>query len=325
MFKMPVSMCNGRIGGVFQMVCFSRVLQKGMRRGVASLVLVAAVVVPPAVFSEAASPAVGEGAAEGRGTGKAEPPPDGHETLDSFYTLYQPYVNNISAYQPIYFLVGTDLSESEFQISFKYRIFNTNANLVGKHPWLAGWHFGYTQTSFWDLGSDSLPFEDTSYKPEFFHLSRNLRSGSRGLFFKSGVFHESNGKSGDESRNINTLYFQPILICYNPNNHYGLSIAPRVWGYFSTSEQNPDIADYRGYFDVDVKLGKADGLVFSSVFGWAEEGGSIQLDFTYPVGQWLFNDIHLYLYLQYANVLAENLLYYQDRTEAFRIGVSFVR
>lgn len=251
-----------------------------------------------------------------------------YETLDSFYTLYQPYMDSISPYQPVYFLPGIDLAKSKFQISFKYRIFNPEGRFVVEHPWLTGLHFGYTQTSFWDLGSTSLPFSDTSYKPELFFLSRNLldpEKGTRGAFLKGAVFHESNGQSGDDSRGINTVYLQPIVIFYKPGNGYGLSIAPRVWGYFSTSENNRDIADYRGYFDCEVKVGKENGLMLSSLFWWAKEGGSIQVDATYPVGESLFNNINIYLHAQYANVLAEDLLNYKERTKAFRLGLSFVR
>lgn len=258
----------------------------------------------------------------------AEPSGESYETLESFYGLYQPYVNNISAYEPIYFLAGTDLAESKAQFSFKYRLLNTDGRLVGKYPWLGGWHFGYTQSMFWDLEAKSLPFEDTSYKPEIFHLSRNLLNGRpspRGFFFKSGLFHESNGKSEGASRSINTVYAQPVLVLYDPGSRYGLSVGPKVWAYVSTGDQNSDIADYRGYFEVDLKVGKADGLVVSSLFGWAKEGGSVQLDLTYPVGEWLFNNIHLYLHFQYVNALAENLLYYEERTKAYRLGVSFVR
>ncbi len=254
--------------------------------------------------------------------------PDEHATLDSFYTLYQPYRNNISTYQPIYFLPAADLRESKLQISFKYRAFNPNGTFAGRYPWLAGLYFGYTQTSFWDLESDSMPFEDTSYKPELFHLTQNVWAGSsesRGLFLKSGLFHESNGKEDVDSRSINTVNLQSIFVFYNPDNRYGLSIAPKVRGYFSTGEENSDIADYRGYFDVDVKIGRADGAVLSSLFSWAKKGGSVQVDLTYPAGKWLFDNINLYLHLQYVNALAENLLFYEERTEAFRIGVSFVR
>jgi outer membrane phospholipase A len=279
--------------------------------------------VPCAVFSEEG--AESESVVAESGTHST----NSYNTLDSFYTLYQPYIQDISPYQPVYFLIGSNLSDSKFQISFKYRILNSDGYLVRRYPWLSGIYFGYTQTSFWDLESDSLPFEDTSYKPEFFHLSNNLLASSssdkRGLFLKSGLFHESNGKSDEDSRGINTVYVQPLLVLYSTKSGYGLGIGPKVWGYISTSENNQNIADYRGYFDVDVKIGKKDGMVLTTLFGWAKEGGSVQVDLSYPVGESLFNNINLYLHVEYINALAENLLYYEDRTEAFRIGISFVR
>jgi hypothetical protein len=39
--------------------------------------------------------------------------------LDTLHALYQPYAVNISAYEPIYFLVGTEPEKSKLQISFK--------------------------------------------------------------------------------------------------------------------------------------------------------------------------------------------------------------
>jgi len=97
-----------------------------------------------------------------------ETAPKEFETLDPLYELYQPYLKNIAAYEPMYFLVGTDPKKSKFQFSFKYRLFNAEKDLAQRYPWVKGFHIAYTQTSFWDLKSDSKPFEDTSYKPEFF-------------------------------------------------------------------------------------------------------------------------------------------------------------
>ena len=99
-----------------------------------------------------------------------------YPTLDSLFALYQPYLGDIAAYQPMSFLVGTDPSKSKFQISFKYRFFNPESDFVDSHPWVKGFYFAYTQTSFWDLKDSSAPFEDTSYKPELFWVSRNLSS-----------------------------------------------------------------------------------------------------------------------------------------------------
>lgn len=249
--------------------------------------------------------------------------------LDSFFTLYQPYLVNIALYEPMYFLVGTDPEKSKFQVSFKYRFFSPQSVLAGKHPWIKGFHLGYTQTAFWDLESDSAPFEDTSYKPELFWLSRNLvsgESGVRGLFLQSGFQHESNGRGSDLSRSTNTIYLKPVFIFYSESSRYGLQVAPKVWAYVNNDDDtNPDLDDYRGYFDLEVKLGRADSFVLGSSFRWAREGASIQLDLTYPLHRFLFDAVDIYLHAQYTDALAESLIDYRDRTHAFRLGFSIVR
>ncbi len=249
--------------------------------------------------------------------------------LDSMIELYQPYVKNISFYRPIYFLVGTDPEESKFQISFKYQFFNPGKPLVIRHPWVQGFYLGYTQTSFWDLASESAPFEDTSYKPELFFLSPNLRkkrSAVRGLFLKTGLRHESNGQGGELSRSTNTAYVESIVLFYNTNNKIGVRFAPRLWVYFSNDDEtNPDLADYRGYFNLGLTVGQADSLVVDGNFGWAAEGPSAQVDLTFPLHTVFFNHLDLYLQVQYVNSLAESLLDYTERTRAFRIGFAIVR
>lgn len=249
--------------------------------------------------------------------------------LDSMIELYQPYVKNISFYRPIYFLVGTDPEESKFQISFKYQFFNPEKPLATRHPWVQGFHLAYTQTSFWDLASESAPFEDTSYKPELFFLSPNLRkkrSTARGLFLKTGLRHESNGRGGEFSRSTNTVYLESIMLFYNTSSKIGVRFAPRLWSYFfNDDETNPDLADYRGYFNLGITIGKADRLVVDGNFGWAAEGPSAQVDLTLPLHAIFFDHLDLYLQVQYVNSLAESLLDYTNRTEALRIGFAIVR
>lgn len=249
--------------------------------------------------------------------------------LDSMIELYQPYAKNISFYRPIYFLVGTDPEESKFQISFKYQFFNPEKSLATEHPWVQGFHLAYTQTSFWDLASESAPFEDTSYKPELFFLSPNLRkkhSAVRGLFLKTGLRHESNGRGGEFSRSTNTAYIESIVLFYNTDSKVGVRFAPRLWSYFfNDDETNPDLADYRGYFNLGITVGKADGLVVDGNFGWAVEGPSAQVDLTLPLHTMFSDHLDLYLQVQYVNGLAESLLDYTNRTRAFRIGFAIVR
>jgi len=251
------------------------------------------------------------------------------QTLDSIFTLYQPYLGNFGAYQPMYFLVGTDPEKSKFQISFKYRFFNPEGSLAENHPWVNGFHFAYTQTSFWDLAGDSKPFEDTSYKPELFFQTRSIYSGSYGLrrlFIQTGFQHQSNGRGGDLSRSTNFLYFQPIFIFYGERRKWGLGIGPKVWTYVDNNDQtNADLPDYLGYFDLQIKAGKADSIVFDSHFGYAKEGGSMELNLTYPLHKILFSNLDLYFQIQYVNALAESMIDFTERTQAVRIGVAIVR
>jgi phospholipase A1 len=250
-----------------------------------------------------------------------------YETLDSLFELYQPYIKNLSAYDPMYFLVGTDPKQSKFQISFKYRLFDLNSALVQNHPWAEGFHLGYTQTSFWDLRSASEPFEDTSYKPEFFFMSPNIKvPWATGVFIKTGFQHESNGRGGEFSRSTNFLYVKPIYIYYWPKHKLGFLISPKVWAYIINDDvNNLDLNDYRGYFDLEIKAGQADGFVLASHFWYAKEGGSMELDITYPLSQFIFKNLNLYFQVQYVNALAESLLNFRDRTEALRIGFAIVR
>lgn len=256
-------------------------------------------------------------------------PSEQYPTMDSLFGLYQPYLVNLAAYESMYFLVGTNPEESKFQISFKYRFLDPEGELAEKLPWLKGLHFGYTQTSFWDLKSDSAPFEDTSYKPELFFLSSNIKtrpSWMQGFFLQTGFQHESNGRGGEFSRSTNYLYAKPLFVLYNSENQLGLQIAPKVWSYVNNdNDTNPDLEDYRGFFDLEVKLGKADSFVLESHLRWANEGVSTQWDLTYPLHQHVFRHLGFYLQVQYVNALAESLIEYQERTEALRLGLAIVR
>lgn len=251
-----------------------------------------------------------------------------YRSLDSLFSLYQPYLANISAYKPMYFLMGTDPKNSKFQISFKYSLLSPQGPLAEKYPWAKGFHFAYTQTSFWDLRSASFPFEDTSYKPEFFFLTNNILSDGpdiKRLFLRTGFQHESNGRGAESSRSTNFLYVSPIFIIYDAETQIGFQIAPRLWAYAANDDStNSDLHDYRGYFDVELKVGKADGPVVDTLLWWAKEGGSVELNLTYPLSSFT-RSFEVYLQAQYVNALAESLLNYRDRTEAFRLGFAIVR
>ena len=257
------------------------------------------------------------------------PPSPDRSQADPFEPLHQPYLANLSAYEPMYFLLGTHPEDSKFQISLKYRLLTEEGPLARRYPWAKGFHLGYTQTSFWDLRSDSKPFEDTSYKPELLFLSEDTPLGiprARGSFLQWGLQHESNGRDGDASRSTNLLYVRPLCVFYDERTKLEVLIAPRVWVYvMNDDETNPDLKDYRGYFDLEFKLGKTDGPVLGAHLRWAKEGASTQWDLTYPLHRSLGGSLDLYLHVQVSDVLAESLLNYKERTQTLRIGVALMR
>ncbi len=245
--------------------------------------------------------------------------------LDVFTNIYQPYAKNISFYKPIYFLVGTDPAESKFQISIKYRVFNPEETLTQKYPWVQGIHLAYTQTSFWNLAESSAPFEDVSYKPEIFFRTRNIDAGLKwlkGFFVQTGYQHESNGRSGDNSRGTNFAYIEPSFIMMNEKNLTGLKVTPRLQLYATESN---GLNDYRGYFDLQLTFGKATGLIMDSHFYAAAKGASFQLDLTYPLHRLFDYNVDLYFQVEYVNALAESLIRYTERTQAVRLGIAIVR
>jgi len=252
-----------------------------------------------------------------------------YNSYGEFFDLYQPYLKNIKPYKSMYFLVGSNPEKSKLQLSFRYQLFDQKNLIANDHEWLQGLNFGYTQTSFWDLKSASQPFKDTSYKPELFFLSSNFFDGKndfKGIFFQVGLQHESNGQAGDNSRATNIFYLKPIFMLYNQGSFTGVQIAPQIWTYVENDDDtNYDLKDYRGYFDLELKIGEKDDLILESHFRPAKEGNSVQVDLTLPIRKYIDNSVGVYFQVQYVNGLAENMLNYRDRTEAIRFGISFIR
>ncbi|MBN1625403.1 MAG: phospholipase A [Deltaproteobacteria bacterium] len=250
-------------------------------------------------------------------------------TIDELFSLYQPFGVNFAAYEPVYFLVGTNPEESKFQISFKYQFFREDNYIAVNHPWVKGFNVGYTQTSFWDLKTASAPFKDTSYKPEVFYLSSNMNirpDWMKVFIINTGFRHESNGQGEDMSRSTNSFYLRPIFAFYRENGRFGLIVTPRVRFYIKNSDvSNPDLPDYRGCFDLDVKFGKAGNFVIGANLAFAKKGASFQTDLTYPLNNYIFRDLNLFLHVQYVDALAESLIDYRKRNRALRIGFALIR
>lgn len=228
--------------------------------------------------------------------------------------------------EPMYFVIGhDDDTTGRFQFSFKYRMFAEDGEIVGLVPWLERFHFGYTQTSLWNLSDDSAPFEDTSYRPSFFWQFFTPAEGWRPDYLRTGVEHESNGEAGAESRSINTVYFSSAW--QTRLGGRDLVIAPKVYGYLSKGSENEDIEDYMGNADLVVRYGKEDGLLLAGLWRHGNAGyNTYQLDVSYPIRKNIFARTGGYVYLQAFRGYGESLATYDVKTDLqVRIGFAIVR
>lgn len=232
--------------------------------------------------------------------------------------------------EPIYFVVGRrdGVTSARFQLSLKYRLFDERSWLANFMP-VDKLYLGYTQTSIWDLSDDSSPFRDTSYRPSLFYYDPDVWSsadGSHAIGFAAGFEHESNGRGGAESRSINIAYVQPSWRKFLHDSKWYVSVAPKVWTYLD-KEDNTDIDEYRGYADLNLRLGRVDGWLFSATMRKGTHHlGALQLDASYPIRQPFFANAGGYIHFQYFNGYGESLIDYDVKASSqFRVGVSIVR
>jgi phospholipase A1 len=232
----------------------------------------------------------------------------------------------ISVYEPVYFLVGGDGGlNAKFQISFRYRLFDDKGRLASRFPWVDDIYLSFSQTSLWDLGDLSRPFKDSSYRPRLFFANYDLGRAFDGrlrLGLEGGAGHESNGKTGEESRSFNMFYVRPMLTAGDPDG-FRMYFGPLIHNYVADSE-NPDLKDYRGYVDYLVGAGSKGGLDFWATFrkGRRSDFGSAELNLSYPLSK-INQDLTGWLMLQYFGGYGESLLDYNRKLDSqFRVGIA---
>lgn len=237
----------------------------------------------------------------------------------------------LSPYEPVYFSLGShEVLNARFQFSLKYRPLGpTNDTIGGKYPW-NDLYLAYTQTSVWDLESESKPFYDTSYRPSAFYQRRDMFDmlGAR-FSLRAGIEHESNGKGGADSRSINTLFVRPSW-WWTLSPRWAVAFSPKAYAFLEKSE-NEDIAEYRGYVDWQLTLAHARDLRLTTTLRYGSGGhGSVLVDVSYP-----FSEIaplraiglqHGFLHVQYFDGYGETILSYnRELAWQLRVGLMLVR
>ncbi|MFZ2629731.1 MAG: phospholipase A [Rugosibacter sp.] len=232
----------------------------------------------------------------------------------------------LSPHEPMYFVVGNRGGvNARFQLSLKYHILDPQSYLAQWAPLLSQLYFAYTQTSIWDLGAESKPFRDTSYRPSLFWQTELGGQGSVPRRLHIGYEHESNGKEGADSRSVDMLFVRPIWR-KEFSNGSALTFAPKFYGYVDKTD-NPDIQRYRGYVDWALRYGYEDGwLLNSQLRRGTTNRGSVQLDVSVPFRTPVFTRTGGFLTFQLFSGYGENLLDYNvQRSTQLRVGFSIVR
>jgi phospholipase A1/A2 len=235
------------------------------------------------------------------------------------------YEPPLSENDPMYFIVGAREGYSaRFQLSFKYRLFDTGTGFGRDQPWLSGFYFGYTQNSLWDLSSDSKAFRDTSYRPQLFWKWDRADEKTFVDSFRIGFEHESNGRDGERSRSINTAFIRPEWH-HSLGNGHEIQFTPKVYSYLNKDE-NPDIEQYRGHVDWRLRYDAAGEWVATAVGRRGTTGkGSLLLDLSKRARDLRFGPVGGYFHLQYFTGYGEDILDYNVRRKSqVRIGFAIV-
>jgi outer membrane phospholipase A len=252
----------------------------------------------------------------------------GRETLRARRPL------GVMAHDPVYFALGAHRGlNARFQISLKFRPLGPADDRVDVVGSFWGNVYGaFTQTSLWDLESESRPFYDTSYKPSLFYrrASINVAVWGARLGHAAGYEHESNGQAGALSRSLDTLFVQPRLT-WTGADGVEWGYAPKVLFYLEKSE-NADLPRYRGYVDHDLWCEDPDGWKVAARLRLGSGGrGSVLVDISYPTRKvfGLVSDTpwaHGYLHLQGFSGYTESLRTYDQRLPwQARLGFMLVR
>lgn len=234
----------------------------------------------------------------------------------------------ITANEPLYFIVGSSDErdfDARFQISFKYRPFDPDARISKYVPYASNLYFAYTQTSIWDLGGESSPFKDTSYRPSIYYNWAESGNGWNPNSWKFGLEHESNGRDGDNSRSMNIAFVQPAWrIDYSGGKYF--SFMPKLYAYIEKSD-NTDMHHYRGYVDWIARYGRDDAAILTAMYRQGTRGyGQGQVDLSYPISDKIFGRTGTFLHFQLLGGYGETLIDYDQRSDVqLRMGLSLAR
>lgn len=220
-------------------------------------------------------------------------------------------------YKDNYFVAGTNVTEkpsqytsdAKFQVSIRHRLTNS------KLPFKTYLFLTYTQKALWDVFKNSFPFRDLNYNPTI-GLGRALIYNKRFLGTLLFQFeHESNGKSGLESRSWNKISCTSNIIFDANWSMYG-----KVWIPIVDGQNNQDLTRYTGWANIGGEYKSSDTKYCFSVVINKRSVNNLSSNLILNFAVRLFDDENQYLFAEFYNGYGESLLDYKEYRQRLRVG-----
>jgi len=203
----------------------------------------------------------------------------------------------VSTHKTNYFsmnnLPGSVNAQVKFQISMRFQLLEPNLYILKHNIFPA--YVAYTQKSLWNIGQESLPFEESNYNPEFF-LDYPVNAVIWGRLKLRNIVvspfeHESDGLVGVQSRSWNRQYVMAkfgleskekleITNSFLPDK---ASLYLKLWNASGYSDQdtylqsvgsNSKFMDYMGHGEIGISVRN---------FLWGGSFKNHQLDIKTPI------------------------------------------
>lgn len=206
-----------------------------------------------------------------------------------------------------------DNTEVKFQLSMKFPILD---NLFDGQGSL---QFAYTNLSFWQAYNKNVssPFRETVHEPEIFLIFENDWKflGFKNRLVQLGAVHQSNGRSGDQSRSWNRVYADFIF----QHGNYYLSLKPWYRIERTRTDDNPDIEKYMGHGEIRAVYagGKHTLSIMLRNNFHGTNYGALEMNWSFPMSR------RVKWFVQYFNGYGESLIDYNAHTNRLGIGIAF--
>jgi len=218
-------------------------------------------------------------------------------------------------------------TENRIQLSVRTKL--AQGLLTQGHPTLKDsvW-FGYSQQSYWQLFTPQIsrPFRSTDHEPEIMYVyptTAQLPFGWRWRYSGVGLVHQSNGQSNPLSRSWNRVMFNSVFergnfaFAFSP--WYRLPEAEQEYPGDPDGDDNPDITDYLGNFELNAAYQRNDDI-YSLMLRDSLDGtsrGAIELGWSFPISSNLRGQF------KYFNGYGHSLIDYNVDLEVFALGIVF--